>query len=109
MATEQQEQTEITGNVANKPEVRYTQTGKAVTNFAVYENSFERGEDGKIARISKRTRVTCWEDLAQVCSECLDKGIRVSVKGVLRPRSWTDNQGETHDEEELIARSVDQL
>jgi len=106
--SQQQEQISISGNVANKPELRYTQTGKPVANFAVYENTFVRGEDGKIKRESKRTRVTCWEDLAQACSECLDKGIRVTVKGVLRPRVWTDKSGQVHDEMELVARSIEQ-
>lgn len=106
---QQQERAEITGNVANKPELRFTQTGKPVANFAVYENSFGRNEEtGKIERRSKRTRVTCWEDLAEACSSCLDKGVRVTVKGVLRPRTWTDSHGEVHDEIELVARSVEQ-
>ena len=103
-----QEVIEITGNVANQPVLRYTQTSKAVTNFAVYQNGFAKGENGKIARTSKRTRVTAWEDLAVVCSECLTQGCRVTVKGVLRPRSWVDSTGQEHNEEELVLRNIEQ-
>ena len=105
-----QEQLEITGRVACEdpgPELRYTQTGKPVTNFAVYENSWGT-VDGKVGRINKRTRVTAWEDLAQACTANLTKGCRVTVKGVLRPRTWEDSQGNTHDEDELVLRSIEQ-
>jgi single-stranded DNA-binding protein len=99
----------ITGNVANAPVVKYTATGRAVTNFAVYENTFAKGESGKIERQAKRTRVTAWEDLAQACSECLTKGCRVTVKGVLRPyKPYVDSKGVTHEGEELVLRAIDQ-
>ena len=104
----QVQQTVITGNVANDPTLRYTKTGKAVTNFAVYENGFAKGEDGKIKRESKRTRVTAWESLAISCSECLKKGSRVTVKGVLRPHSWPDREGNLHEELELVLRDIEQ-
>lgn len=104
-----QEVTEISGICANKPELHFTQTGKAVTNFGVYENKYTKDEEtGKITKTSKRTRVTCWEDLAEACCDCLDKGVRVTVKGILRPHSYTNRQGEKRDVIELVARDVQQ-
>ena len=96
----------IQGNCGNKPELRYTQTAKPVCNFSIYENQFT-SVDGKITKSVKRTRVTCWDDLAQSASEALDKGSRCTVEGILRPHQWTDKSGQVHDEIELVARNIE--
>lgn len=75
----------FTGNLTRDPEMRYTNGGKAVTEFsiAVNEGSGER-------RTVEYIDVVCWEKLAEVVAEHCRKGRKVLVEAKLFSESWTD-------------------
>ena len=97
----------IVGNLGGDPEMRYTPSGQAVTNFSVAVN--EGWGD------SKRTiwfRVSCWRKLAETMNDHLKKGTTVLVEGTLSsddnggPRIWTGKDGETRASFEITANTV---
>ena len=97
----------IVGNLGRDPEMRYTPSGKAVTNISVAVN--EKWGD------NERTtwfRVSAWNGLAEVLNQYLSKGDLVLVKGSLRgddnggPRVWTGKDGEPRASFEIVARTV---
>lgn len=69
---------EFIGNLGRDPEMRYTPTGQAVTNFSAAVTETIKGE--------KKTvwiRVTTWGNLAEICNKYLSKGSKVFVEGKL--------------------------
>ena len=86
----------IVGNLGSPPEMRYTQTGQAVTNFSVATNrSYKSGDEWQTETIW--FRVSVWGRMAEVVNERLAKGSKVLVEGRLTadpatggPRIWGD-------------------
>ena len=80
--------TTIIGNLVEDPEVRFTNTGIAVTNLrvAVTQRIQQDGQwrDGD----TNFFKVNVWRDQAENLAESLGKGDRVMVTGRLRQRSW---------------------
>ena len=73
----------INGFLGMDAELRYTQSGKAVTKFSVAESrKFTRG--GEEVKETTWYRVSCWGELAEACAH-LNKGTRVKVEGSLAP------------------------
>lgn len=93
----------IVGNLGRDPDMRFTETGKAVTSFSVAVN---RGDEVTWFQVS------AWERLAEVCNEYLSKGRRVLVEGRLKPgsdggpRVWTGKDGVARASFDMVASSV---
>jgi single-strand DNA-binding protein len=98
--------TTIVGNLVEDPEVRFTNTGIAVTNLrvAVTQRVQQDGQwrDGDTSFL----KVNVWRDQAQNLADSLSKGDRVLVTGRLRQRSWETPEGEKRSVTELEAEEV---
>ena len=74
---------EIIGNLGNKPEMKFTPSGQAVTSFSVAASrSYKKGEEW--VKETVWFRVEAWGALAERVNT-LDKGAKVFVKGRLKP------------------------
>lgn len=73
------------GRLVAKPELRYTQTGKAVVNFDI---AVDRKKYGNQEKETDFIPVVAWEKLAEICGQYLDKGSLVSIDGALRTRTY---------------------
>lgn len=107
------EQIVIVGNLGGEPEMRYTQSGQAVTNFSVAVNKKWNGQDGQAHEQTKWFRVATWGKLAEVCNQYLSKGRQVLVEGEFTvdpqtggPRVWTDQNGNSRASLEITASRV---
>ena len=89
------------GRLVRDPEVRYTQSGKAVCRFTLAIDD-GWGEKKKTYFIP----VTCWEKLAEACGNNLVKGQKVAVMGTLTQRTY-DQDGTKKSIIEVVAREVD--
>ncbi|HEY8456150.1 MAG TPA: single-stranded DNA-binding protein [Actinopolymorphaceae bacterium] len=86
----------LVGNLVDDPELRFTPSGAAVSNFRVASTprTFDRqtGEwkDGEALFL------TCnvWRQTAENVAESLQRGMRVIVQGRLRQRSYETREGE---------------
>jgi len=94
----------ITGRLAADPEVRYTQSGKAVASFtlAVAEGY---GENKNTSWIP----IVAWEKLAETCGNNLTKGQRILIEGRLQIRSYEANDGQKRRVAEVIAQNMEFL
>ena len=82
-------------NLGRDPEMRYTPSGVAVTNFSVATSRSWTGQDGQRQEKTVWFRVAAWRGLAETCNQYLTKGQRVLVVGeVEEPNTWTDQRGE---------------
>ena len=91
----------IVGNVGRDPEMRYTPTGKAVTNFSVAVNE-RRGEQD----VATWFKVTCWNGLAETVNQYLTKGRQVLVEGRIAVESWSGRDGQPQSTLTITANTV---
>jgi single stranded DNA-binding protein (ssb) len=98
----------LTGRLCKDPEVRYTQSGKAVASFtlAVNRHGGNRHDGGNDADFIP---IVAWEKLAETCGNNLTKGQRVLVEGRLQIRSYETNDGQKRRVAEVIAQAIEYL
>ncbi|MFN2128056.1 MAG: single-stranded DNA-binding protein [Anaerolineales bacterium] len=75
----------IVGNLGRDPEMRYTSTGQAVTDFPVASNRRYTNNEGQQIDETTWFRVSVWGKQAESCNQYLNKGSRVLIEGRLRP------------------------
>ncbi len=95
-------QVTLVGRLGRDPEVRYTQSGKAVANFTLATG--DRGPDGE-----ERTewhRIVVWDRQAETVGKYLTKGREVCILGRIQSRSWEDRDGNQRQTTEIVARRV---
>ncbi|NMC13712.1 MAG: single-stranded DNA-binding protein [Chloroflexi bacterium] len=103
----------IVGNLGRDPEMRYTPTGQAVTNFNVATNRQYTASDGTQVKETIWFRVSTWGKSAEVCNQYLRKGSKVLIEGRLipdpstgGPRTWTRQDGTTSASFEVSANTI---
>jgi single-strand DNA-binding protein len=90
----------IVGNLGRDPEMRYTPSGQAVTNFNLATNRQYTASDGTQVKETIWFRVSTWGKSAETCNQYLHKGSKVLVEGRLvpdpktgGPRVWQGQNG----------------
>lgn len=85
---------QIVGNLGRDPELRYTPSGRAVTDFSVaVSQSTKNPQTGEWVEATDWFRVSVWGDRAERAAESLRKGSRVFVDGRFRVREYETNDG----------------
>lgn len=98
----------VVGNVVNDPEMRFTPSGAAVTNFRIastprrYNSQTNKWEDQGALFLT----VNVWRKAAENVAESLAKGMRVIVTGNLRQRAYQNKDGENRTVYEIEADEV---
>ena len=103
----------IAGNLGRDPEMRYTPSGQAVTNFSVATNRQYTSSDGQQVKETTWFRISAWGRLAETCNQYLRRGSKVLIEGRLNadpasggPRIWTDQEGQSRASFEITAETV---
>ena len=96
----------LIGNLARDPELRKTQSGLSVCTFTVACNR-RKAKDG--TQQADFLPVVVWRELADNCYKYLAKGRKVSVVGMIVPRSYDDKNGGKRWTTEIIADEVEFL
>src|SRR5689334_10567695 len=100
----------LIGNVGRDPEMRYLQSGEAVTTFSVATNRRWTGQDGQQHEETEWHNIVAWSRLAEQCNQFLTKGRTVYIEGRLQTRSWDDQQsGQKKYRTEIIANTMQML
>ena len=97
---------QIIGNLGKDPEMRYTPSGSAVTNFTVAVNRPRRSQDGNMTDETEWFRVVLWDKLAETASEFLRKGRTVYIEGRLQSRKYTDKDGVERTSVEIVGNEM---
>lgn len=96
------------GNATADPELRFTSSGQAVTNFTVadtpryQDRSTGEWQDGE----TLYQKVAIWGDQAENVATSIKKGARVLVTGRLTSKSYTTNDGDKRTYTELVADEI---
>ena len=96
----------ISGNLTHDPELRYTPSGQAVTNFSIANNRRYTTPSGERKEETNFLRIVAWARQAEVCSEYLKKGSPVLVEGRLIQRSWQTPEGQKKSTVEIRALRI---
>lgn len=103
----------LVGNLGRDPEMRYTPSGQAVTNFSVAISDNYTNSNGEKVDRTIWVRVSTWGRLAETCNQYLKKGSKVLVEGRLTvdqatggPRIWTRQDGSPAASYEVTANTV---
>lgn len=103
----------IAGNLGRDPEMRYTPSGQAVTNFSVATNRQYTASDGQLVKETTWFRISAWGRLAETCNQYLKRGSKVLIEGRLNadpqsggPRVYTRQDGSTGASFEITAETV---
>ncbi len=99
----------IIGNLGRDPEMRYTPSGQAVTQFTVAVNRNFKGQNGEWQEETEWFRVVVWGQQAERAAEYLKKGNKVYIEGRLQTRQWEDQTGAKRYTTELVANQVTNL
>jgi len=84
---------QLIGNLGQDPEVRYTNSGKAVCNFSLATTASWKDAEGNAQDKTEWHKVVAWGKLAEICSQYLAKGRMVFVEGRLQTRKWQGKDG----------------
>ncbi len=98
----------LIGRLGRDPEVRYTQSGTAVTNFTLATSRTYKKENEKIDE-TEWHRVVAFGRTAEICGEYLQKGKQVYVEGRLQTREWEDKDGNRRWTTEVIIERMQML
>jgi single-strand DNA-binding protein len=96
----------LIGNLGKDPEVRFTPSGAAVSNFNIATNESWTDKSGQKQERTEWHRIVVWGKLAELCGEYLKKGRQCYVEGRLQTREWTDKEGKKNYTTEVVAQSV---
>jgi single-strand DNA-binding protein len=96
----------LTGNLGSDPEIRFLDSGRAVTSFSVCNTPRIKKNDEWQDGEPMWVRVTAWGKVAEDVVENLKKGMRVHVDGPLSQRSYETKEGEKRTSLELTADEV---
>jgi single-strand DNA-binding protein len=97
----------LTGHLAADPELRYTQSGRAVVNFRIGVNRrWLNPETGAWEEEVSFVPIVAWGKQAENCAAYLQKGRLVAVDGRLRFRSFETKEGERRRLAEVVAQVV---
>ena len=95
----------IMGRLTRNPELRHTQSGTAVSSFALaVDRDFKDKQTGE--RATDFINVVAWRTTGEFVSKYFSKGRMAVVEGRLQIRDWTDKEGNRRTIAEVVADSV---
>ena len=98
----------LTGNLARDPEVRYTQSGKAVASFAIaVSRTWKRSTDTQQQQTTDFINIFAWEKSTEFCGKYLTKGSRILVEGRLQTRTYDAQDGSKRYITEVVSENIE--
>ena len=97
----------LAGRLVRDPEVRYTQTGKAVASFTLAVNRRFSSSDAQ--QTADFIPIVVWDKLAEVCGNNLVKGSQVLIEGRIQIRSYDAQDGSKRYVTEVIAHEIESM
>lgn len=94
----------LVGRLGNDPEMNYSTSGMAITNFRLAVDRGRKSEDGKDQ--TDWLNVVAFQKTAELASQYLDKGSLVGIEGRIQSRSWEREDGKREYAVEIVANNV---
>ena len=99
----------LIGRLGADPEIRYTPSGRPVTNFRIATNEVWRDKEGQQQDRTEWHNIVLWDKLAEISAEFLKKGSHVFIEGRLQTRTWEGQDGVQRRTTEIVALRMQML
>lgn len=96
----------LIGRVGQDPDLRHTQSGKAVVSFSLATNEVWKDANGDVQQRTEWHRVEAWNNLAEIIAEYVTKGMKVYIGGSLKTDEWQDQEGQTRHTTKISANEM---
>ena len=96
----------LTGRLVRDPEVRYTQSGKAVASFSIAVDRNRRVADNQQPTVDF-INIVAWEKSAEFCGKYLTKGRKILVEGRLQTRTFEAQDGSKKYFTEVVSDNIE--
>ena len=100
----------LIGRLTKDPEMRYTPSGTAVTNFSIATNRWSTGPDGERKEFTDYHNIVAYpvgkRNLAEIVAQYTRKGALVFIEGRIQTRSWEGQDGQKRRTTEIVANDV---
>ena len=97
----------LSGRLARDPEVRYTQSGKAVASITLAVNRRFSRKSNDQQPTADFIPIVAWDKLAEICGNNLIKGSQILVEGRMQVRSYDANDGTKRYVTEVVVRDIE--
>ncbi len=96
----------VIGNLGRDPELRFTQSGRAMCKFSLAVSRYAPNVEGDRKEVTEWFDITAWGRLAETTSEYLSKGRKVFVEGRFESRTWEGQDGQKRTGLGIVAENI---
>ena len=96
----------LIGNLGKDPELKYTQSGKAVASFSLATTERWTSQDGQKQEQTVWHNIVAWGRTGELAKEYLAKGRQVYIEGRINNRSYDDKEGNKKYITEVVANQI---
>lgn len=97
----------ISGNLTRDPEVRYTQSGKAMARMGIAVQRRVSKNSDPNQPTADFFNMTAWEKTAEFCGNYLKKGSRVIVEGRLQTYNYEGKDGSKRSGVDIMIENIE--
>ncbi len=98
----------LVGNITREIELRYTQSGTAVTDIGLAINERKKNPSGEWVDDPQFIDVTLWGRTAEVAAEFLGKGSPILIEGRLKLETW-ESDGQKRSKLKVVGERMQML
>ena len=98
----------LLGNLTRDIELKYTQTGLAVTEVGIAVSDRRKNQAGEWVEETTFVEVTLWGRTAEVASEYLSKGSPIFIEGRLKLDTW-ETEGQKRSKLRVVGERMQML
>jgi len=98
----------LLGNLTRDIELKYLQSGTAVTDIGLAVNDRRKSQSGEWVEETTFVDVTLWGRTAEVAGEYLSKGSPVLIEGRLKLDTW-EKDGQKHSKLRVVGERMQML
>lgn len=98
----------LLGNLTRDVEVKYLQSGTAVTEVGLAVNDRRKGQNGEWIDETTFVDITMWGRTAEIASEYLSKGSSVLIEGRLKLDTW-ETEGQKRSKLRVVCEKMQML
>src|SRR3972149_1618590 len=98
----------LVGNLTREIDLKYTQSGTAVTDVGMAVNDRRKNQAGEWIDETTFIDVTLWGRTAEVASEYLSKGSQVLIEGRLKLDTW-ETEGQKRSKLRVVCERMQML
>ena len=98
----------LVGNITREIELRYTQSGTAVTDIGLAINERKKNPSGEWVDDPQFIDATLWGRTAEVAAEYLGKGAPILIEGRLKLETW-ESDGQKRSKLKVIGEKMQML